>query len=66
MKGLVKVAAMLSIAAVMQLGACKIAARERMIPGMGSERLVFPITLFVEYKAFCHPGETFLGDEEEE
>lgn len=27
---------------------------------------LFPVVLFLEYKAFCEPGESFYEDEEEE
>lgn len=66
MRKLVKVSVMLAIAAIMQLGACKLAYNERGYKAMGSERLIFPVVLYVEYKAFCYPGETFCEDDEEE
>lgn len=66
MRKLVKVGAMLAIAAIVQIGACKLAYNERGYKAMGSERLVFPVVLFAEYKAFCEPGESFYEDDEEE
>lgn len=66
MRKLVKVGVMFAIAAIMQIGACKLAYAERGYKAMGSERLIFPVVLFVEYKAFCEPGESFYDDEEEE
>lgn len=57
MRKLVKIIAMVAIATIMQIGACKIAYTERGYQAMGSERLVFPIVLYAEYKAFCEPEE---------
>lgn len=65
MRKLVKVSAMLAIAAIMQIGGCKLAYAERGYKAIGSERLIFPVVLFLEYKAFCEPGESFYEDEEE-
>ena len=64
MRKLVKVSAMLAIAAIMQIGGCKLAYAERGYKAIGSERLIFPVVLFLEYKAFCEPGESFYEDEE--
>lgn len=66
LRKLVKVSAMLAIAAIMQIGGCKLAYAERGYKAIGSERLIFPVVLFLEYKAFCEPGESFYEDEEEE
>ena len=66
MRKLVKVSAMLAIAAIMQIGGCKLAYAERGYKAIGSERLIFPVVLFLEYKAFCEPGESFYEDEEED
>ena len=65
LRKLVKVSAMLAIAAIMQIGGCKLAYAERGYEAIGSERLIFPVVLFLEYKAFCEPGESFYEDEEE-
>ena len=66
MRKLVKVSAMLAIAAIMQIGGCKLAYAERGYKAIGSERLIFPVVLFLEYKTFCEPGESFYEDEVEE
>lgn len=66
LRKLVKVSAMLAIAAIMQIGGCKLAYAERGYKAIGSERLIFLVVLFLEYKAFCEPGESFYEDEEEE
>lgn len=66
MRKLVKVSAMLAIAVIMQIGGCKLAYDERGYKTIGSERLIFPVVLFLEYKAFYEPGESFYEDEEEE
>lgn len=61
---LVKIGAMIAIAAMVQIGACKLAFHERGYKAMGSERLVFPVVLYLEYKLFCDPDENLFGDEE--
>ena len=66
LRQLVKVSAMLAIAAIMQIGGCKMAYAQRVYRASGSERLSFPVVLFLEYKAFCEPEESFYEDEEEE
>lgn len=66
MRKLVKVGTMFAIAAIMQIGACKLAYAERGYKAVGSERLIFPAVLFTEYKAFCYPRESFYDEEEEE
>ena len=62
MKKLVKIIAMLTIAAVIQIGACKLALNERGYKAIGSERLVFPAILFLEYKVFCKSEETLCSE----
>ena len=43
LRKLVKVSAMLAIAAIMQIGGCKLAYAERGYKAIGSERLIFPV-----------------------
>ena len=52
LRKLVKVSAMLAIAAIMQIGGCKLAYAERGYKAIGSERLIFPVVLFLEYKGY--------------
>ena len=48
MRKLVKVSAMLAIAAIMQIGGCKLAYAERGYEAIGRERLIFTVVLFRE------------------
>lgn len=51
-KQLVKVAAAITIAAIMQIGANKVAYMDRGYDAMGGEVMVFPLVLWTEYRVF--------------
>ena len=66
MRKVLKVATMIAIAIVMQVGANKLAYANRGHQALGGEKLVFPAVLVLEYKAFCTPDEEIEFGEEDE
>ena len=66
MKKLVKLAVIIIVAVVLQIGANEHAFNERGYKATGGEVLVFPVALYLGYKIFLSEDDYAVDDEEEE